>query len=242
MQMNGVKGIRGTDSHQVTGCLHDHHSVRKSGAGGMSSVINNAAEAAASQEEKPVWSLNDWFQSRLTGGKQALLRFWQSGNAASDSGAGEEVIATILADQAEAPNTNGDPNTAAYSGQSSQGLLANSAALAHASAAAATARTQQTPQENPYFLPLTDAQKQKEQFLQRIKIRFYALTGQLTRQFSGKDTFHAKQEQAKEDLRRHSRFRAEDREIECVLTDDSYLLDSYDRKGEYSKLSVKGKQ
>jgi hypothetical protein len=43
----------------------------------------------------------------------------------------------------------------------------------------------------------------------------------------------------KGDLRRKSRYRKDEVEIDCILTDDSYLMDSYDRKGEYSKLTTK---
>lgn len=40
----------------------------------------------------------------------------------------------------------------------------------------------------------------------------------------------------KEDRSRLSVYREDDVEIECIITDDSYLLDSYNRKGDYSKL------
>ena len=55
----------------------------------------------------------------------------------------------------------------------------------------------------------------------------------------GKNFLQTKQEQTKEDLSRRSRYKKEDKEIECILTDDSYLLDSYDRKGEYRQLTTK---
>ena len=39
-------------------------------------------------------------------------------------------------------------------------------------------------------------------------------------------------------MRRRSKYRQDELEIDCVLTDESYLLDSYDRKGEYSQLTT----
>lgn len=40
----------------------------------------------------------------------------------------------------------------------------------------------------------------------------------------------------KQDRSRLSVYREDEQEIECIITDDSYLLDSYNRKGDYSKL------
>ncbi len=80
-----------------------------------------------------------------------------------------------------------------------------------------------------------------------MKVRFKDITGQLAghlpKKFSGflqtRNSFQARQQKPKQDLRKHSKYREDKVEIDCVLTDDSYLLDSYDRKGEYSKLSTK---
>ena len=66
------------------------------------------------------------------------------------------------------------------------------------------------------------------------------LSGRLPGRFAGfwaKETFQTKQEQPKEDLRKRSKYRQNELEIDCVLTDDSYLQDSYNSKGEYSKLA-----
>ncbi len=57
--------------------------------------------------------------------------------------------------------------------------------------------------------------------------------------FAGKNPFQAKHGRPKEDLRKRSHYRGDDLDIDCVLTDDSYLLDSYDRKGSYSQLSTR---
>ena len=39
-------------------------------------------------------------------------------------------------------------------------------------------------------------------------------------------------------LRKRSQYKQDDQEIECILTDESYLTDSYNRKGEDSHLTT----
>lgn len=92
---------------------------------------------------------------------------------------------------------------------------------------------------NPYFSAIENSGRTKQNFWEKVRIRFHSVAGQLTRRFSDRNTFQTKQEKPKEDLRKHSRYREDDLEIDCILTDDSYLMDSYDRKGEYSTLSTK---
>ena len=79
-----------------------------------------------------------------------------------------------------------------------------------------------------------------------MRVRLKGTAGQLAGHLPGNffnaqtnNSFQAGKERSREDLRKHSKFRKDELEIDCILTDDSYLLDSYDRKGEYSKLSTK---
>ena len=96
-----------------------------------------------------------------------------------------------------------------------------------------------------YFHPLEPANVPATPFQKiRNKIREAAsqLADHLPGRFfgsQGKNFLQTKQEQTKEDLSRRSRYKKEDKEIECILMDDSYLLDSYDRKGEYRQLTTK---
>lgn len=106
-------------------------------------------------------------------------------------------------------------------------------------AAAGFGIQQQSVQNSPYFSAIEDTGRAKETLWEKVRVKFHSVTGQLTGRFSNRNSFQAKQGKPKEDLRKHSRYRQDDLEIECILTDDSYLLDSYDRKGEYSKLSAK---
>ncbi len=120
------------------------------------------------------------------------------------------------------------------------GTADNSATNVAGEAVAASASLRQPSQENnPYFTAIEDTGRAKQTIWEKVKVRFRGIAGQLTGRFAGKNSFQTKQEKPKEDLRKHSTYRRDDVELECVLTDDSYLLDSYDRKGEYSKLSTK---
>ena len=63
------------------------------------------------------------------------------------------------------------------------------------------------------------------------------LPGRFLGSHSG-DFLQTKQQHTKEDLRKRSQYKEDDQEIECILTDESYLTDSYNRKGEYSHLTT----
>ncbi|MCD7836442.1 MAG: hypothetical protein LUG83_07330 [Lachnospiraceae bacterium] len=93
---------------------------------------------------------------------------------------------------------------------------------------------------NPYFTPVIAAESAPN-IIQRLKLRVHQATGYLAKRFSfsGRNAFDAKNGEKRENLRRKSHYRDNDTEIECTITDDSYLMDSYDRKGEYSRLSTR---
>jgi len=94
---------------------------------------------------------------------------------------------------------------------------------------------------NPFFTPVISSPEPSYSFVQKVKLKVHQAAGYLAKQFSfsGRKSFDTNQKEQREDLRRKSRYRDSETEIECTITDDSYLLDSYDRKGEYSRLSTK---
>ena len=57
--------------------------------------------------------------------------------------------------------------------------------------------------------------------------------------FQGKNSFQSRQGAPKEEPRPSARRRRDRVELNSYHTEESYLLDSYDRKGEYSRLSTK---
>lgn len=104
------------------------------------------------------------------------------------------------------------------------------------------------PEINPYFQTVQNSNSAVPvtPFL-RVREKVRGVAGQLAGKLPGhlfrfqtKNSFQARSEQKpEEDLRKRSKYRKDELEIDCILTDESYLLDSYDRKGEYSQLSAK---
>lgn len=229
MQVNGIGTGHGSE-HQVTNCLHTHTGEKK-GAAAMSvqsqGKLQQGAQTVTVQPEG--FSLAAWMKNVLGTGRRLLLNIWGGGDQgtlpASGEGAGEAsgeegARADVYTDQATA-----------------QERVSSTLHTSQVAAASSLVQPAQSLlQHNPYFSAIEDTGKQKLTLWQKVRIRFQTLTSHMTKDFSGKNSFQAKQEQPKEDLRRHSRFRQDDLEVDCVLTDDSYLLDSYDRKGKYSRL------
>lgn len=222
MQVGGLGSGHGADAHHVTNCIHDHNQSREKtgGAGAKPSAPAETLTSEARWQQEPQFSLADWFRTAFGNGRSLLRNLWGgntvSTNGASGSNVGEEQVMAQIGDSAKA------------------------------SAAAATVGSPtRVIQENPYFTALEVAPGQRQPLYRRIKLRLHDVAGQLGGKLPGrffgfraKNSFQAKQEKPREDLRKHSRYREDTLEIDCVLTDDSYLLDSYDRKGEYSKLSA----
>lgn len=229
MQINGYDSKHSADTHRITSCLHDHSTVDKRGGARMMASQLNEMQKTEHQEalQDGKFSLLAWLNKALSGGRGFLLRIWSDGEATDISQEGAKG-ANGLAEMAVGQLQQTTERTARTPEHNP--ALQNVQALQNAQAA-------QIP-GNPYFAPLPD-NKPKENMVQKMRVHFYKLSGQLQGHLPGKHSFQAKEESTKQDLRRHSRYRQEDIELECILTDDSYLLDSYDKKGEYSKLSPK---
>ena len=218
MQINGI-GSSHSDMHHVTNCIHStqKHLDGKLGgasAGAANSNMTQTISVTSDQTGEP-FSLSSWLQNALSGARRLFGRIWGS---SSDTLTGETVA---------------NQNSA---------QTQNSAHTLHASqieAASAVVQPSQNYNNNPYFTTVADTVPTKQNVWQKLKVQFHNITGFLTKRFSfgNSSSFHTGQERPKEDLRRHSRYREDDMEIDCVLTDDSYLMDSYNKKGEYSKLS-----
>jgi len=247
MQIGGVGGNHSADLHQVTNCLHDHAQSHKTGgAAGSSGAVMNAQLPQAEVQQDAQFSLSAWLEKTLGNGKRMLRSFWGSSeaNVSGESGGKsdhQQIMAQIHDDSTE------NPVGANMTGQ--EGRQSGMSQTLHTPqiAAAATAVTEpQTLQNNPYFAAVEEIGKEEETIWQKMRVKFRDITGQLSGHLPGKflnfqtkSSFQEKEEQKKEDLRKRSKFRKDEVEIDCVLTDDSYLLDSYDRKGGYSRLSTK---
>lgn len=260
MQVHGMGKEHEQLSHNITECIHSHHSSSEKKSGGgpgkMDTFVSTADNKPQTMQTEGL-SLAAWMKNILKSGKKILLNIWgESASSVANSAAEgknslsaavqEQVMAQIgdsqVSNHGQSPDGRQADNIVAQTMQVEKQDNDNIVSKEQASHAASivqpdlpkNAQTMQT-----YFTALEESNPKEQGVLERVKVRFYSLTNQLARHSSNQNMFQAKQEQKKEDLRRRSHYRGEDKEMECVLTDDTYLLDSYDRKGEYSQLTTK---
>lgn len=252
MSLGGIRGESG-HVHHVTECMHEHTHYKKEGNVGAAASANTSVQPSQvpGAQEGQI-SISAWVDRMLGKGKGFLKGIWGTNETATSGEAGNKSgEAQVLAQIREDGGAEGI--SANVAGQNGRQPDAWQAMVTHGPnapqvAAAATAVTQgQNIQDNPYFAAAEEIGGRQDTLWRKAKVRFKdvagRLAGHLPGRFSGffqtRNSFQAKQEKPKQDLRKHSKYRKDEVEIDCVLTDDSYLLDSYDRKGEYSKLSTK---
>ncbi len=237
MQIGGINsGLNSHgSSHHVTNCLHDHD-VAKKAPGGLKISASSSASTVQTVSEPTAefFPLADVLRKMLSTGRNLWGYIWGTNASAS---------------QGEAAAARGD--VAADHEQVMAQVGAADFAERHSPHVAAASSAVQVPQmmvqNNPYFTAVSHTGADKEHILNRLRIRFRDVTGQMLKRFGGKLTgnlfgkssFKNHRKQPKEDLRKHSRYREDGLELDCVLTDDSYLMDSYDRRGEYTQLTTK---
>lgn len=224
MQLGGITDNHSSNMHQVTKCMHEHGQLDKYGGGKMAMAPSAAARQIqqANQEQQTQFTLNDWLRRLLQSGKQRLLGFWYG----SDFPTSGDKSQTTGSSQAIVPlNNRNDTNVTNTANTEKDAAIYNS----------------------PYFAAMSTNQPQgtAATLVQKIKLKCGSIAGQLAKHLPGKfskfqkkDSFHSKKDGNQEDLRRRSKYREDKLEIDCVLTDESYLLDSYDRKGEYTRLTT----
>lgn len=224
MQLGGIGRGHSGETHQVTNCIHDHEHHRREPGGAAASSAQMSARALEmqNQQQDAQMSLAAWLQKLMRSGKGFLRGVW--GGAEVNGGVRDQ---------------NGDRTGQALTVPAENGGRqdAREAALRSADA-----------QNNPYFLAVNAAEPRTHMApLQKLRVRVKAVTGQLAGKlpghffrFQGKNSFQARPDRKQsEDLRKRSKYRKDELEIDCILTDESYLMDSYDRKGEYSRLTTK---
>ena len=169
-------------------------------------------------QEQTQLSFMEWVQQLLQNGKQRLLGFWRGDGASIQSESGEKTISgQVMSQVPDGSDTS-------------------------------VKKQQDTLHSNPYFAAIEPEKASNAgiPIFQKVKLKVREATGQLAKHlpnkffsFQKQGSFHAKKEGRREDLRKRSKYREDQLEIDCVLTDESYLLDSYDRKGEYSQLTTR---
>ena len=249
MQVNGIGNEHNSSHHNVTNCLHEHSVGKKDSGAFRSSGIDSltlSGQNSTSQQEGQL-SLSAWLDKTLHSGKDLLQRIWGSDPTAVTNGTGgqsleAQVMAAFNDDGMAAGvgrDANGQTNYGAYSVPTHQSLHTSQIAAATTMVQPETARMIH---QNPYFVTAADDRPPK--IWQKMKVKMKDVTGRLSGRLPGrlagfwaKGAFQTKQEHPKEDLRKKSKYHQDKLEIDCVLTDDSYLQDSYNRKGEYSRLA-----
>ncbi len=236
--IGGVGSDHSSDNHHVTGCMHGHTHIHegnaKTGGGEGGSQITQMQ--LQKQQQDAEFSLSSWLQKILRGGKSILKGIWGTNETGTGGAAGEKdgVVGTIArvnqSAAADDRRTDTVPGGDHHSTEAARRMAEHSAAM----------------QGNPYFstmaernTPLTPLQKIRARVVSAAEKVAGRLPGKAFR-FQGQNSFHTKSRQRpREDLRKRSKYRKDELEIDCILTDESYLMDSYDRKGEYSQLTTK---
>lgn len=246
MQINTLGSGHNHNSHNVTNCIHQPD-AEKNIKGGAAADSNAVAQSTAAAEtlSGEGFSLSAWMKNTLGGGKKLLMRVWGEDNSSNAAGTaaeaakdGQEQLMAQVGDAqiADRGTRRGKQDTILP--DSTEPVINSRTATAASVVATATATLPQPQQpEQTYFAAVEEDTRGKSVW-ERVKVKFQAITGQLSRNPSGRDSFQAKQEHQR-DLRKRSRYHGENEEIDCILTDDSYLLDSYNRKGGYSQLTTK---
>lgn len=216
-------GIHGADNHQVTECIHEHaHNLdKKGGSAAASSVGNQMTQFRTMEQQEMPFSFTGWMQKVLTGGRKFWRGIWGTNEAGTAGESGSRS------------------NTDGISGQTDVGNGISATTLR-------TSAIEKQVQPNPYFQPVERKPVLQAMSMQRVRGKLRAAAGKLAEhlpgKFSGfhsKGSFQTKQQRSGEDLSKRSRYKRDDLEIDCILTDESYLLDSYNKNGEYSKLTTK---
>lgn len=252
MQIGGVGSGHDSSSHHVTNCLHDHGKKMEADGAMKSRSFTGGSGAGSAQVRQTAqsFSLSAWLADPIGKAKKMFGKIWRGEHDSGDGTSGkvtsgsERMMAELAEDLLKEDAVSGSTAHGDMPGQSAQPQQQVPSNVLHnpqIAAAATAVKPQDMLQGNPYFAAVENSSAQRQTIWQKMKVQFEAVTSFLAKRFafSGKNSFQAKQEQPKEDLRKRSRYRGDKLDVECVLTDDSYLLDSYDRKGEYSQLSTK---
>lgn len=240
MQINGIGSNHNSNMHHVTNCRHNH-SVSKKEGGAMMSSGSQQPELQQIPEQKPEsdFSLTDWMKNMLSRGKKLLGQIWGSaeeGNVSGENpdGAGTQAVLTPLSVESVESAIAQSATTLSENPASAEDMHEPPKVIQ----AATAVQPAQTIAGNPYFSAVEDTGAQQQTMWQRIKIKFQNIAGYLTRQFSfsNSSSFHTKQENAKEELKK-GRYGKDNLETDVWATDESHLMDSYNSKGEYSRLA-----
>lgn len=220
MQVGGVGSGHDTYSHQVTGCIHEHGENKD--VGGAGTKLGSVQTAEEVLQENSSVNFMSWVQNISSKGKQLLQKIWGESKEANDAITSQNGSGNHIAGQETLVTGN------------SVGVKTT---MNRAAVETAATHTYFRPVEAKDAMPANPFQKVRYQVQKVARKLMDRLPGRFLGSHTG-DFLQTKQEQTKEDLRKRSQYKQDDQEIECILTDESYLTDSYNRKGEYSHLTT----
>ena len=247
MQFHGIgREEHSAQAHHVTTCLHDHSHYKMEAD--VSKAAANAARAQSQQvtqaQGEGQLSLSAWLDNYLSKGKNLLRSIWGSSEVSpvgeAGTRSGQEQVLAQISDSRETDNR-GAVATGQESHQIESLQTVNTVRAAGAAAAVAPPRTQEA------YGPAAAQEKvgQEENLWRKIRVRFKDITGHLTGHLKG-NAFNAQTRSALPDrkvpvreTRKPVRTRKDAVEIDSYRVEESYLLDSYDRTGSYSRLTTK---
>lgn len=220
MQVGGVGSGHDTYSHQVTGCIHEHGENKD--VGGAGTKLGSVQTAEEVLQENSSVNFMSWVQNISSKGKQLLQKIWGESKEANDAITSQNGSGNHIAGQETLVTGN------------SVGVKTT---MNRAAVETAATHTYFRPVEAKDAMPANPFQKVRYQVQKVARKLIDRLPGRFLGSHTG-DFLQTKQEQTKEDLRKRSQYKQDDQEIECILMDESYLTDSYNRKGEYSHLTT----
>ena len=224
MQVGGVGSGHDTYSHQVTECLHEHAGQTDTG-----SMANKMADSQTVQVATEILqdtsneNMMSWVQKIGNSGKQLLQKIWGDSKESNDA----------ISSQKDGSGNHIAGQETLVTGNS----VGVKTTLNRAAVETAATHTYFRPVEAKDAMPANPFQKVRYQVQKVARKLMDRLPGRFLGSHSG-DFLQTKQQHTKEDLRKRSQYKEDDQEIECILTDESYLTDSYNRKGEYSHLTT----
>lgn len=220
MQVGGVGSGHDTYSHQVTGCIHEHGENKD--VGGAGTKLGSVQTAEEVLQENSSVNFMSWVQNISSKGKQLLQKIWGESKEANDAITSQNGSGNHIAGQETLVTGN------------SVGVKTT---MNRAAVETAATHTYFRPVEAKDAMPANPFQQVRYQVQKVARKLMDRLPGRFLGSHTG-DFLQTKQQQTKEDLRKRSQYKQDDQEIECILTDESYLTDSYNRKGEYSHLTT----
>lgn len=230
--------------HHITSCIHDHsHSKLEGGTSKASSASAKAQQVSQDQGEGQ-FSLSAWLEKNLSKGKGLLRSIWGSSQVsqAGEPGdkSGQAQMMAQIGDSRES-----DAQGRMMSGQESlPPSVSRTQPVSHVAQAAVA--VQPRVQEDSQAAGAQAAGGQEDNLWRKIKVRFQDMAGQLTghrrqreARAQARSSFQMRQDRPREQPARAKKPGRDALEIDSCLMEESYLLDSYDRKGEYSRISTK---